>query len=67
MARTHYWNFLLDEEGRPIQNAEVWVYLAGTSTAAELYNSETGSFIAGPPATHTFTSYQGQTDSTQLI
>jgi len=46
--RIQYWSFLLNEEGQPIENAEVWVYLAGTTTAADLYSSENGVYSSSP-------------------
>lgn len=37
MARIDYWQYLLDDQGRPLQYAEVRVYLAGTLTEADIY------------------------------
>ena len=42
MARRHYWQFLVTDEGNPIENANIEVYLAGTDTAANVYFAETG-------------------------
>lgn len=42
MARVHYYSFLLNEEGQPIQDADVTVYLAGTNTPAVIYKDEFG-------------------------
>ena len=57
--KIHYWSFLLNEEGQPIENAEVWVYLAGTTVAADLYASESGSYSSpGEPYQLTFNSYE---------
>ena len=63
MARVHFWNFLLNSEGQPIENAEVWVYLAGTLTPADLYQSETG-YYSITPLSNTFQSYE-DADETQ--
>jgi len=41
MARIDYWQFLLDKQGRPLQDAEVRVYLAGTLIEADIYLNET--------------------------
>lgn len=38
--RKHWWSFLLNEEGQPIQNADISVYLAGTETAVLIYKDE---------------------------
>lgn len=43
MSRYHYWQFLVNQEGQPIKNAEIKVYLAGSNTAAYVYRSEFGS------------------------
>lgn len=37
MARVDYWQYLLDRQGRPLQYAEVRVYLAGTLVEADIY------------------------------
>lgn len=42
MARYHYWQFLVNQEGQPINAADINVYLAGTTTPANVYTSETG-------------------------
>jgi len=42
MARRHYWQFLVTDEGNPIENAEITVYLAGTETTAYVYSDELG-------------------------
>lgn len=41
MARKHYWQFLQDDEGNPLTNAEVRIYLAGTLTEANIFNHPT--------------------------
>jgi len=43
MATYHFWRRLLDEEGRPVENALVTVYLERTTTKANIYD---GSEIA---------------------
>jgi len=45
MSRYHYWQFLINQEGQPINNAEVSVYLAGTNTPVTVYVSEFGGDI----------------------
>jgi hypothetical protein len=43
MSRVSYWQYLLDKQGNPLQEAEVRVYLAGTYTEANIYlDSEIG-------------------------
>lgn len=37
MARIDHWQYLVDSQGRPLQNTQVRVYLAGTSTEANIY------------------------------
>jgi hypothetical protein len=64
--RFHYWSFLLDEEGQPIENASIWIYLAGTSTPAELYPSESGNYQTDPLIS-TFESYEDGDESESNI
>jgi len=40
MSRIHQYSFLLNSEGQPIVNAEISIYLAGTTTPATLYLDE---------------------------
>ena len=40
MARVHQWQFLLNEVGEPISNADISVYLAGTTTPVTIYTDE---------------------------
>lgn len=56
MARTKYWQFLINEEGQPISDAEIYLYLAGSTTGANLYDTETGGT--------TFTSIEGAANIT---
>lgn len=42
MARTHFWQFLLNKEGQPIPDAEVNIYEAGTTTPARVFDGEFG-------------------------
>lgn len=42
MARIHFWSYMLNEEGQPLQGAEVTVYLAGTVVPADIYLQESG-------------------------
>jgi hypothetical protein len=42
MARVHFWQFLLNEEGIPIPAADIYVYLANTLSPAYVYTSESG-------------------------
>ena len=37
MARIDYWQYMVDNEGNPLENAEVRVYLAGTLDEADIY------------------------------
>lgn len=46
MARIKYWQYIVDEEGRPVQGARVHVYEAGTEEYANIYvNPSTGSQV----------------------
>ena len=42
MARYHYWQFIVNQEGQPIRNVAVSLYLAGTNIPAFIYRSEFG-------------------------
>ena len=39
MARKHYWQFLVTENGIPVENADISIYEAGTDTAAIVYTT----------------------------
>lgn len=45
MARVHYWSFMQDKSGAPVEGANISIYLAGTTIPATIYESE----IAGDP------------------
>lgn len=47
MARKHYWQFLVSDEGNPIENAQVTVYFAGTEDPAWVYTDSVGSAGSG--------------------
>jgi hypothetical protein len=54
MARRHYWQFLVTDEGNPIENAEITIYIAGTNDPANVYLDEFGgNATASSPQTHT--------------
>ena len=54
MARRHYWQFLVTDEGNPIENAEITIYIAGTSDTANVYLDEFGgNATASSPQTYT--------------
>lgn len=38
--RYHYWQFLVNQEGQPINAANIKVYLAGSDTVARVYKNE---------------------------
>jgi len=40
MARKHYWQFLVTDEGVPVENAQISVYLAGTNDPVWIYTDE---------------------------
>ena len=42
MARIHFWTYMLNEEGQPLQDADVTVMLAGTVVPADVYLQEAG-------------------------
>jgi len=41
MARIDYWQYMIDRQGNPLQDAEVRVYLAGTLNEADIYLNAT--------------------------
>ena len=43
--RAHYWQFLINTEGQPIQDANISVYIANTTIPASIYQSEYGGSI----------------------
>lgn len=54
MARYHYWQFLVNQEGQPIRNAEISLYRAGTDVPVFVYESEFGSDgTSTPPQAYT--------------
>jgi hypothetical protein len=40
MSRIHWWSFLVNEEGQPINNADISIYLAGTTVPAKIFLDE---------------------------
>lgn len=42
MARKHYWQFLVTDEGNPIENAQISIYEAGTDDPVWVYTDEVG-------------------------
>jgi hypothetical protein len=42
MSRYHWWGFIVNEAGEPIENAEVTVKIAGTDVVANVYYDEYG-------------------------
>ncbi|KFZ26059.1 MAG: hypothetical protein KQ78_01721 [Candidatus Izimaplasma bacterium HR2] len=58
MARRHYWQFLVTDEGNPIENAEISIYIAGTEDPVYVYADEIGSTGTSSPA-QTNTSRKG--------
>jgi hypothetical protein len=42
MARRHYWQFLVTDEGNPIENADISIYIANTETPAYVFTGEVG-------------------------
>lgn len=46
MARKHYWQFLVTDEGNPIENAQISIYIAGTEDPAHVYIDEVGPAVA---------------------
>ena len=43
--RYHFWQFLINQEGQPINNAEISIYSAGTTTPITVYTGEITSDI----------------------
>jgi hypothetical protein len=51
MARVHYWQYIVDEEGRPLENVDVRFYLADDpTTEAEIFTHPS---LGGPTTTST--------------
>jgi len=42
MARQHFWYYITNEEGQPVEGAEISLYAAGTTTPMYVYLQETG-------------------------
>ena len=42
MSRTHFWSFLQDKTGLPIESATISIFLAGTEEPANIYTHEFG-------------------------
>lgn len=42
MARKHYWQFLVTDEGNPIENASITIYEAGSENPVWVYTDEIG-------------------------
>lgn len=40
MARYHFWSFIVNEEGQPIEGADISIYLAGTEESAYIFIDE---------------------------
>jgi len=40
--RAHFWQYITNEEGQPIEGAYISIYLTGTTTPAAVYTSESG-------------------------
>ena len=54
MSRCHFWNFLTDANGSPIESADISIYLAGTEVAANIYTNEFGTnVVSQTPQTKT--------------
>lgn len=51
MARIQYWQFIIDRNGRPLQDAQVRIYLAGTGIEATIFtHPEFGTFTTSSQA-----------------
>jgi hypothetical protein len=42
MSRYHYWQFIVNQVGQPIENVNVYLYKAGTEEPIRIYTSESG-------------------------
>jgi hypothetical protein len=40
--RTHYWSYLVNEEGQPVNEANISIHINGTSTTAWVYLQQSG-------------------------
>lgn len=47
MSRQHFWHYLCNEEGQPIDSANISIYQAETSTALWIYTQEDGGTPVG--------------------
>jgi hypothetical protein len=47
--RVKYWSYLLNDEGQPIENADIYVYLAGGTNPASIYTSDVGGVVSSTP------------------
>jgi len=45
MSRIHYWQFLVDEAGIPIEDAEIYAYQAEGNSSADIFSSQTSTTI----------------------
>lgn len=43
--RSHFWQYITNEEGQPIEGATISVYLTGTTTAVSVYTAESGGAV----------------------
>lgn len=57
--RYHWFGFVINEEGQPVEDATIKVYLAGTETLAVLYNQETGGSTNNQSSSHILTNGSG--------
>ena len=42
MSRSHYWQYLVNEEGQPVNEANISIFLNGSTVAAWVYLSQSG-------------------------
>lgn len=57
--RVKYWSYLLNDEGQPIENANVYIYEAGTLNAVNIFTTEVGgvSVTSSPQVTTNIDGY----------
>ena len=59
MSRIHYWQYIADEDGRPIAGVDIRFYLQGTSTEANIYANPTVGHVTTTMALNVQTNVDG--------
>ena len=59
MSRIHYWQYIANEDGRPIAGVDIRFYLQGTSTEANIYANPTVGHVTTTSALNVQTNVDG--------